>query len=180
MKFVTFAAACALLAAPAVGQSVGDKAKDVGEKTGVNSVVGVSPTTADFVTRAAISDMFEIKSSQLAADRSDQATKAFATQMIADHQKTSKELKDLSATGSFVLPPDVDSSHRKMLDKLGEKTGDKFTKAYHKDQVSAHKTAVSLFMRYAKNGDDPTLKAWAAKTLPTLQQHLQMAKDLDK
>jgi putative membrane protein len=35
--------------------------------------------------------------------------------------------------------------------------------------VSAHKTAVSLVERYAKNGDDPTLRAWAAKTLPTLQ-----------
>ena len=181
MKLVTFAAACALLAVPAFAQSsVGDKAKDVGEATGVNSVVGVSPTTADFVTRVAVSDIFEIKSSQLAAERSDGATKTFATQMIEDHQKTSQELKDLSKGGKFVLPPDVDSKHRKMLDKLGEENGARFTKAYHKDQVSAHKTAVSLFERYAKNGDDPALKAWAAKTLPTLQQHLQMAKDLDK
>jgi len=180
MKLITFAAACALLAAPALGQSVGEKAKDVGESTGVNSAVGVSPTTADFVTRVAVSDIFEIKSSQLAAERSDDATKSFANQMIMDHQKTSQELKDLSKTEKFVVPADVDSKHRKMLDKLGEETGDKFTKAYHKDQVSAHKTAVSLFERYAKNGDDPALRAWAAKTLPTLQQHLQMAEALDK
>ena len=89
-------------------------------------------------------------------------------------------MKDLSKTEKSVLPPDVDSKHRKMLDKLREKTGDKFTKAYHKDQVSVHKTAVSLFERYAKNGGDPALKACAATTLPTLQRHLQMAKDLDK
>ena len=87
MKLITFAAVCALLAAPAFGQSVGDKAKDVGESTGVNSLVGVSPTAADFVARVAVSDIFEIKSSQLAVERSDDETKTFANQMITNHQK---------------------------------------------------------------------------------------------
>ena len=47
-------------------------------------------------------------------------------------------------------------------------------------QVSAHKSAVSLFERYAKGGDNAKLKDWARKTLPHLQHHLEMAKMLDK
>jgi putative membrane protein len=47
-------------------------------------------------------------------------------------------------------------------------------------QVSAHKDAVSLFERYAKGGDDPKLKDWASKMLPTLRHHLEMAQNLGK
>jgi putative membrane protein len=47
-------------------------------------------------------------------------------------------------------------------------------------QVSAHKDAVSLFERYSKSGDNPKLKDWAGKTLPTLRHHLEMAQALDK
>jgi putative membrane protein len=39
---------------------------------------------------------------------------------------------------------------------------------------------VSLFERYAKGGDDPKLRDWAGKTLPTFQHHLEMAQDLGK
>jgi putative membrane protein len=47
-------------------------------------------------------------------------------------------------------------------------------------QVSAHKSAVSLFQRYGQGGDNAKLKAWAQTTLPKLQHHLEMANMLDK
>ncbi|HEY6466706.1 MAG TPA: DUF4142 domain-containing protein, partial [Candidatus Acidoferrales bacterium] len=55
-----------------------------------------------------------------------------------------------------------------------------FSSDFDSMQISAHKDAVSLFERYAKGGDNPKLKDWAGKTLPTLQHHLEMAQDLDK
>ena len=82
--------ACLLVTGPVCAQSVG-------EKTGVNAVLGVSPSAADFVKEAATSDMFEIQSSQLAAERADDATKAFAKRMIADHQKTTESCRRWSA-----------------------------------------------------------------------------------
>jgi putative membrane protein len=182
MKDIALIAACLLAAAPALAQSTADKAKDLGEKAGVNSVVGAAPTTAEFVNQAAISDMFEIKESQLAAQRGDAQTKQFAQHMVQDHTKTSDELKGMLQKGTVkaVVPPDLDKKHQKMVDDLSAEKPDKFDKAYRKDQVSAHETAVSLFDRYSKNGDDPALKAWATKTLPALQHHLQLAKDLEK
>jgi putative membrane protein len=180
MKKTMLVTLCALIALPAFAQSTMDKAKTLGEESGVNSVIGVTPTTPDFVTDAAISDMFEIKASRLAEQRSDAPTKGFAKQMVTDHEKTSKELKALAGQASTVIPITLDSAHQKMLDELTALNGADFTKKYHSQQVSAHKDAVSLFDRYSKGGDNTALKTWAATTLPTLQHHLDMAQALDK
>jgi putative membrane protein len=156
-------------------------AQSVGEKTGVNSTLGVSPTTADFVKEAAFSDMTEIASSKLAQERGDADAKAFATQMVTDHTKTSTELKALVSGGvKAEIPASLDSAHQKKVDKLKDAKADGFTSDYASMQVSAHKDAVSLFERYAKGGEDPKLKEWAGKTLPHLQHHLEMAQNLNK
>ena len=118
MKILAFATACTLLSIPAM--TAPSFAQSVGEKTGVNALTGTSPTTADFVKEAAISDMFEIQSSELADQKSNGATKAFASKMIADHTKISAELKKMVAAGDVnaSIPSALDSSHQSMIDKL--------------------------------------------------------------
>jgi putative membrane protein len=173
MNRFVIAFGCVLLAGPALAQSAG-------EKTGVNSVLGISPTTPDFVKEVATSDMFEIQSSTLAQDKGNAAAKSFAGQMIADHTKTSTELKQLVSSGKVQadVPTVLDSSHQSKLDKLKDASGKDFSPDYASDQVSAHKDAVSLFERYAKGGDNSDLKDWAGKTLPALKHHLEMAEGL--
>lgn len=182
MKFKLLAAVAglgALLAAPVMAQTSSTQTSTT-EKTGINEVLGRSPTTADFVKEAAISDMFEIQSSQMALNKADDPAKSFANEMITDHQKTTSELKSLIQTANIpvTLPTTLNSTHQKMLDRLTRLNGEDFTKRYDRDQVSGHKDAVSLFRRYARGGDNPALKDWAAKTLPTLEHHLQMAQAL--
>jgi putative membrane protein len=92
MKRLIIALGCILFAGPVLAQSAG-------EKTGVNSALGISPTTADFVKEVAISDMFEIQSNKLAQDKGNAAEKSFASQMVTDHTKTSTELKTLVSSG---------------------------------------------------------------------------------
>jgi putative membrane protein len=164
-----------LLAGPIAAQSVG-------EKTGVNSALNIAPTTADFVKEVATSDMFEIAASKLAQDKGNAPEKTFASQMIADHTKTSTELKGLVTGGKVKveLPTVLDSSHQSKLDKLKGESGKDFSSDYDSQQVSAHKDAVSLFERYAKGGDNADLKDWAGKTLPALKHHLEMAENLKK
>lgn len=171
--FATFAALALIgIASP--------RAETLSEKTGVNSALGMAPTTQDFVTEAAISDMFEIQSSKLAEGRTTGPTKQFAEKMVADHTKTTSELKPLAEKAHANPPAALDDSHKQMLDKLAGLKGDDFAKQYHEDQDKGHKEAVSLFDRYSKGGDNAELKAWAGKTLPTLQDHLKMAQNLDK
>jgi putative membrane protein len=109
------------------------------------------------------------------------AEKTFAEQMIADHTKTRTELKDLvPADLKSALPTNLDEMSQKHLDKLRGTRDQAFASVYDPMQVSAHKDAVSLFERYAKGGEDPKLKDWAGKTLPSLQHHLEMAEEMDK
>jgi|SRR5882757_447035 len=175
MRRIALMLTAVLLTAPAFAQSVG-------EKTGVNSTLGISPSTADFVKEVAISDMFELQSNKLAEDRGNAAEKSFAAMMIKDHTKTSDELKALVKGGDVKaeLPTALDSSHQSKLDKLNGYKGADFSSEFDSQQVGAHKDAVSLFERYAKGGDNPKLKDWAGKTLPALQHHLEMAQALNK
>jgi putative membrane protein len=175
MKPFLIAGLAVLIASPVLAQTAA-------EKTGVNSVLGVAPKTEDFVAEAATSDMFEIESSKLAIARSDASTKAFAEQMVKDHQKTTQELKALVSSGkvSAKIPQAMTSGQQSMLDKLKGLQGEDFTKQYHSDQEDAHEDAVDLFKRYGDEGDNADLKAWAANTRPALEHHLQMAKDLNK
>jgi putative membrane protein len=175
MKRSIIALGCLLFAGPALAQSAA-------EKTGVNSTLGISPATADFVKEVAISDMFEIQSNKLAQDKGNASEKSFATQMVTDHTKTSTELKGLVTGGKVKaeLPNALDSSHQSKLDKLKGESGKDFSSDFDSMQVSAHKDAVSLFERYAKGGDNADLKDWAGKTLPALRHHLEMAQNLKK
>jgi len=172
-KFIVAAAAGALLAWPALAETVG-------EKTGINSTLGIAPTTADFVQEAAISDMFEIQSSKAASAKLSGPEKDFADRMVTDHTKTTDELTTQAKADNISLPVAMDGSHQQMLDNLNRLNGDDFKKRYFSDQVSAHKAAVSLFERYAKGGDNAKLKEWASTTLPTLRHHLEMAQGLYK
>jgi putative membrane protein len=166
-KLAAIAGACLLIALSATTQLSADEAV---------------PSTADFVKEAAISDMFEIQSSELAEPKADEATKAFAAQMIKDHTMTTEQLKALIKSGNIgVTPPAaLDAKHQEKLDKLKAESGSSFVKTYHEDQVAVHKKAVSLFERYAKGGENAQLKSWAATTLPIIQHHLQMAEALNK
>ena len=156
-------------------------AQSVGEKTGVNSALGIAPKTEDFIKEAATSGMLEIEAAKIAQQKGDADEKKFAEQMITDHTKMSTELKGLVPSDmASAIPASLDDSSQKKLDKLRNAKADDFASVYDPMQVSAHKDAVSLFERYAQGGENAKLKDWAGKTLPTLQHHLQMAEQMDK
>jgi putative membrane protein len=157
MKVIILAAAGVLAAMPALAQPV---------------------TTDEFVRKAAISDMFEVESSRLALEKQpDKDTKPFARHMVKDHTKTSKELKSLIEKKKInaQLPTAMDDEHKNQLDRLRALNGKEFDTAYDQAQLKGHQEAVALFTRYSESGDNPDLKTWAAKTLPNLKKHLDMA-----
>ena len=175
MRKFTVVVVCLVLAGPAVAETVG-------EKLGVNSLLGRSPTTQDFITEAAISDMFEIQSSKLAQEKKDAKVDEFAKKMIADHTTSTDAIRSMVQGGKIKadLPASLDSKHQGMIDKLKGLNGDDFEKQYRSDQISGHKDTVDLYKRYAKGGDNADLKAFAEKTLPIVEHHQKMAEDLAK
>jgi putative membrane protein len=104
----------------------------------------------------------------------------FAATMIKGHTKTSNELKALMKQGNArkALPSQLDEKHTQMLNQLKSASGANFDRSYKQMQVQAHEDAVNLFQSYSTKGDNAALRAWAGKTLPALQQHLQHAHNL--
>lgn len=148
--------------------------------------MGAAPAanTADgYVTNAAISDMYEIEASKLALQKSQSpAIKKFAQQMIADHTKTSDQLKATLKTANLQLTPpkQLDDRRQGMIDNLKPLSGKDFDKAYLDQQTAAHSEAHTLHSDFAEDGDNDALKKFAATTAPKVQHHLDMVKQLDK
>ena len=133
-----------------------------------------------FAEKAAMSGMAEVKLGQLALEKaSSPEVKQFAQKMIDDHGKANDELKSLAQSKQMELPTDL-GKHQKDYDKLAAMSGSDFDRAYVDCMVKDHKEDVSLFEKQANKGEDAELKAFAARTLPTLQMHLQHAQDLQK
>jgi putative membrane protein len=133
-----------------------------------------------FVTSAATGGMAEVEMGNLAGGKaSSPDVKAFAKQMVSDHTKANEELESIASRKSLKIPRTVDIEQKTELDTLTTKAGPDFDKAYVRAQVAGHEKMQRLLSDEAKTGKDPDLKAFAEKTLPTVQQHYQMAKALE-
>ncbi len=126
----------------------------------------------DFTDKAASGGLFEIQSSEaiLASGVDDPEVKSFAEQMIADHTKAAADLKAAAGKAGTTVPAKPAPKEAGMLEKLDAETGDKQA-LYITQQRSAHEEAVALHRTYAQSGGDPSLKAYAEKALPVLEEH---------
>jgi predicted outer membrane protein/sporulation protein YlmC with PRC-barrel domain len=168
----THMAAClvatALVAAPALAQTTAPASNP----PAAGAMTSQSVNAAEFVNNAANSDMFEIQSSQLALNKTqDSRIREFAQHMVQDHTAASDKLK--AAAQGQTVPTTLDQEHTQMLQQLQQASGNDFNSSYVQMQMNGHQKAVSLFESYAQNGDNAQLKQFAQQTVPTLRQHLQ-------
>jgi putative membrane protein len=136
----------------------------------------------DFVQKASIANLFEIKTSQLALQRAiNPDVKTFAQEMITDHTKAGSELKAALQTDHSPAQPatTLDDAHQKMLDDLTAAAPDAFDDKYIDIQTKAHDEALSLFKDYADGGKDGPVRQFATETLPVLQTHKDHVKMVD-
>jgi putative membrane protein len=137
---------------------------------------GTMPKDRQFVMKAASTDMAEIKLAKLAMEKGTSPdVKQFAQRMIADHTKTSNELKTIAKKQNISLPTDVTPEQKMTYDRLSRLTGPEFDRAYMEVMAKDHGEAVTEFTKQATEGSDPELKQFASKTLPTLKEHDSMA-----
>ena len=135
-----------------------------------------------YMAMAASSDQFEIQSSQLALQASQNpAVRSFAQMLIAHHQATSANLTQAAqAAGLTPPPPALLPPQQAMLDQLrAAGSGPGFDQAFKDVQVMAHQQALQLHQNYASGGDVPALRQVAASAVPVIQQHLTAAQNLN-
>ncbi|MET0409537.1 MAG: DUF4142 domain-containing protein [Hyphomicrobium sp.] len=141
----------------------------------------VPAATTDFIDKVAVSNKFEIDTSELALKYGKSSdVKSFAQQMIDDHTKAGQNFKASLTEAGIEAPKDaLDVAHTAKYAKLRLFTTESgFDAAYIDAQVQAHKDAVGLFKQYTANGPTPAVKSFAEKTLPTLEHHLMMVEEL--
>jgi len=134
-----------------------------------------------FVLDVAKDGMAEVDLGKLASEKaSNDEVKKFAERMVTDHNKANDELKTLAQSKSITLPSDLDPKDKATHDRLAKLSGAAFDRAYIQQMVAGHRKAVAAFKKESMSGKDPDVKAWAAKTLPTIEDHLKMAQDIAK
>lgn len=141
----------------------------------------VPEATQDFIDKAAVANQFEIDTSQLALKYGKSAdVKKFAQEMIDDHTKIGDEFKATLKTAGIAPPKDgLDITHQAKYAKLRVFTTESgFDSSYVSEQLAAHEGAVKLFTDHAANDPTPAIKSFAAETLPKLEHHLAMVKEL--
>jgi len=131
------------------------------------------------------SPCYEIEASRLAEQRSQNAqVKQFAQHMLRDHQKTTNELKgmlpQLQGVSAQQMPTGLDQQHQALVQQLQGAQGAEFDRVFAQQQLQSHQTAVELFRAYAQSGDNAQLKQWAGQTLPSLEEHLRQAQQLQR
>jgi putative membrane protein len=131
---------------------------------------------SEFIVDAAEGGLFEVEAAKIAEQKATNSkVKTFAKHMLDDHSKANKELKALAAKNNVTIPSALGEDKMDKIAKLNRLSGHNFDKEYIDLMVKDHKEDVRLFEKESKGTDNNEVESWAAKILPTLQKHLEMA-----
>jgi putative membrane protein len=129
-----------------------------------------------FAEKAAMGGAAEVQSGRMAEQKGvNTQVKQFGARMAQDHAKAGDELKRIAAGKGLTLPQAPNPDDKREMDKLAKLTGADFDRAYMSHMVADHKKDIAEFEKEASSGQDADIKAFAAKTLPTLREHLKLA-----
>jgi putative membrane protein len=132
-----------------------------------------------FLEEAAEGGVAEVELGKLASSKASNAdVKKFGEQMAQDHAKANDDLKQLASQKGVQVKPDLDRSHKRMSDQLQKLSGADFDKKYMAEMVRDHEHDVKEFKKMAKDAKDPDVRAFAEKTVPVLEKHLDMARQV--
>ncbi len=140
----------------------------------------LSSSDKRFMIQAAQGGTAEVQIAQLALNKaSSDQVKQYAQEMIDQHSQANNQLAALAAQKGVTLPTTIGSKNQALYDQLSKLSGAAFDKAYiNQAGVKAHSQQESLYKREAQKGKDEDVKAFATSILPTVEQHLQVARSL--
>jgi putative membrane protein len=176
--------------AQTTGQATGGAASDVSQpatETGSQAVhssksfpmprSNISHRDREFVEYAARSGMAEVELAKLAEQHASSAeVKQFAERMMSDHGKAGETLREIGERNGITMPAEPKHAERRELGKLAKLSGARFDREYMSHMVRDHQNDVKEFEKERQHATQPDVKSFVEQTLPTLKEHLQMAK----
>jgi putative membrane protein len=103
----------------------------------------------------------------------------FGQMMVTDHTKTTAGLKAaLTKAGLPTPPPPLSREQSRNLARLRGLHGADFDKAYITEQIDTHQKALGVMQGCTSGGDNAVLRKAAGDTVPVVQHHLEMARQI--
>lgn len=134
-----------------------------------------SATSGNFVTQTAQRGLANAELSQLALQRSQNPeVRRLARRLVDDHMRAYDDLLALAGQAGFVTPDSIGLEQRGVKSRLAGLSGAAFDRLYLQAVRTNHEREIALFRTYAKSGEDPGLKDWAAQQLPALRRNQQL------
>lgn len=138
-------------------------------------------TDTQFTREAAAGGMAEVELGQLAQQKgSSEAVKNFGKKMVEDHSQANEKLTGIASEQKIRLAAGLSRQDQATYDHLSSLSGDAFDKAYARDMVSDHVKDVAAFKKEAATGKSDAVRKFAMETLPTLEMHLKMAREMSR
>jgi putative membrane protein len=171
----------------ASGSSKSGSAGSAADGTGTKAAAGASATAGkvskadqDMMRQMAQANLAEIETAKLAQSKSkSDEVKTYAQKMIDDHTKAQTELAQLAQSKGVQLPAEPDKKHQAAAKKLSALSDAEFDRRYMSQAgLTDHQNTHRLLQNASKRAADAELKAYASKTLPVVDEHLTMAKQM--
>lgn len=161
------------------------RANDTARPGGTAGAAGTAGSAgapdADFIQDQLADGDAEVALGRLVQDRAtNPQVKEFGQMMVSDHQKAGADLKEIAGKHNIAVESKEHSEHNDLRERLSKLTGAEFDREYIEAMVDDHEKAVNDVEKKAENADNPEIRQWASKTLPTLRQHLERAKQIQQ
>lgn len=161
------------------GDSPNDRTATGGTAGAAGTAGSAANAEADFVQEQLADGDAEVALGRLAQERAtNPQVKEFAKMMVSDHQKAGEDLKQIASKHNITPDPGKHNDHNDLREKLSKLSGAEFDREYMDAMVDDHEKAVKDVEGKAENSDNPEVRQWASKALPTLRQHLERAKQI--
>jgi len=182
-SIVSMAAIATLVALPGVAQVTRPGLNDTptGDRTLVTPDRNtISSLDEQFVRYAYQGNNAEIITSQIALERSQNDTvRQYAERMINAHTQANQLLTEYASQRNIPFPEDtVDPLSQAIADQLNQLSDAEFDRAYMGAQTNAHLRSIALYRTQLAQGDDEGLRNYAARLLPAIQNHYQIASQM--
>jgi putative membrane protein len=160
------AAIAGFLAGPALAQAQTGQAE-------------LAPQDLQFAQEAAIGGLKEVTLGELALQQAkNEQVMQFGQRMVQDHGQANEKLMAIAEQKGIQLPQELPQDAQQKYEELQGLSDAEFDQAYMDEMVTDHEKSVQLFEQQAESGGDQDLRAFAEESLPTLQEHLEMAKEV--
>jgi len=148
---------------------------------GFLSAANLDRTDTKFVNNAARGGEAEVKLGHLAEQKgSNQAVRDFGQRMVKDHTAANDKLKTVASEKGITWPSSIDAKDQVLYDRLSKLSGTEFDRVYINAMVRDHTQDVSEFRHESQAAKDQAVRSFASDTLPTLEDHLKEAKQVQQ